>query len=177
LRGKLRFPKNARYVAPEVNRVKIFAVYLHSLAIALLSTSALAHAPVAPDQAADAAANTSLSNNYTVSFTLSAGDKQQQGEIVTARSSISFDLIDDPEHTLRFKGQLKETDGQHVTLAYQAMLVTVVAPPGSNRQTATTSGEGAVRLEFDKPVTILSSPRQRLDVSVRRSAPTPARGG
>lgn len=97
--------------------------------------------------------------------------------MVTARSAISFDLVDDPDHTLRFKGHLKEIDAQHLTLAYQAMLVAVATSPGSNRQTATTSGEGAVRLEFDKPITILSSPRQRLDVSIQRSAPASSPAG
>lgn len=154
----------------KVERAKVIAICLASLASTFVADSAVAHSPVAPNNAADPGANTPLSRNYTVSFTLSSGDTKQQGEIVTARSAISFDLVGDPEHTLRFKGQLKETDSQHITLVYEAMLVTVVIGPGNNRQTASTSGEGAVKLEFNKPITILSSQRQRLDVSIRQLA-------
>jgi hypothetical protein len=160
----------------KVERAKVIAICLASLASTFVAASAVAHSPVAPNNAIDPGTNTPLSRNYTVSFTLSSGDSKQQGQIVTARSAISFDLVGDPEHTLRFKGQLKETDSQHLTLVYQAMLVTVVIGPGNNRQTASTSGEGAVRLEFDKPITILSSARQRLDVSIRQPAASlPAR--
>ena len=161
----------------KVERAKVITVCLASLAATLVAASAGAHSPVAPDNAVDPGANIPLKSNYTVRFTLSSGDSKQQGEIVTARSAISFDLVGDPEHTLRFKGQLKETDSQHITLVYQAMLVTVVTSPGNNRQTASTSGEGAVRLEFDKPITILSSPRQRLDVSIRQPNPAPSPAG
>ena len=72
-----------------------------------MAVSAIAHAPVAPDNAADSAANTLLSSNYTISFALLSGDKKQLGEMVTARSAITFDLINDPEHSLRLKVQLK----------------------------------------------------------------------
>ena len=64
--------------------------------------------------------------------------------------------MDDPEHTLRFTGQLKPGEGSQVTLAYKAMLITMVTTPTNAKQSAITSGEGAVILEFNKRMTISS---------------------
>ena len=79
--------------------------------------------------------------------------------------------MDDPEHSLRFKGQLKPGEGNQVTLAYSAMLITMVTTASNAKQAATTSGEGAVILEFNKPTTILKSARQQLAISIRPALP------
>ena len=145
------------------------------LALFLFRVSAFAHDSVSRDPHADAAADIPLATNYVLTFTLSSDDKKpQQAELVTARRSVSFDFVDDPEHTLRFTGQLKPSEGSQVTLAYKAMLITMVTTPTNAKQAAITSGEGEVILEFNKRMTFLKSARQQLAVSIRPSLPVPS---
>jgi len=169
---KLALRRSTRHL-PRV-KFKILAACT-LLALFLFRVSAFAHDSVSRDPHADAAADIPLATNYVLTFTLSSDDKKpQQAELVTARRSVSFDFVDDPEHTLRFTGQLKPSEGSQVTLAYKAMLITMVTTPTNAKQAAITSGEGEVILEFNKRMTILKSARQQLAVSIRPSLPVPS---
>jgi hypothetical protein len=139
--------------------------------------SAFAHDPNLDAAPADANAEVSLGANYTITFTLSADGTEQKAELITSRRGISFDLVVDPEHTFRFKGQLKPEEDGRVTLVYSAMLITMTTDASKARQVATTSGEGAILLQFDQSMTIVRSDRQKLAVSIRplsSPAPTPS---
>lgn len=137
--------------------------------------SAFAHDPSLDAAPADAALDLPLGGNYLITFILTADGNKQQAELITSRRGVSFDLVDDPEHSMRFKGQLKPEDTGGVTLAYNAMLITVASAPSNARQVATTSGEGAIRLQFDQSMTIVRSDRQQLAVSIRPlSTPSPS---
>ncbi|MGH8092681.1 MAG: hypothetical protein ACREIF_04330 [Chthoniobacterales bacterium] len=159
-------------ISPSV-KLKAFVIWQ----LLVLCVPVRAHDPVIADPNADPKADEPLPTNYVITFTLSSEDKKQQAELITARRAVSFDFVDDPEHSLRFKGQLKADDGNKVTLAYNAMLITMVTTPNQTRQAATTSGEGAVILEFDKPMTILKSARQQLAISIRPALPTASPSG
>ena len=135
-----------------------------------------AHDPSLPAGPADAEADIPLGRNYLVTFTFTADGKEQKAELITSRRGISFDLVDDPEHTFRFKGQLRPEQDDGVTLVYNAILITMVTNALNARQVATTSGEGAILLRFDQSMTIVRSDRQKLAVAVRpfsSPAPTP----
>ncbi|HEY1583593.1 MAG TPA: hypothetical protein VGF73_10900 [Chthoniobacterales bacterium] len=135
-----------------------------------LLCSAFAHEPnlAAPG---DAEANVPLGANYVLTFTFTSDNKEQKAEIITSRRGVNFDLVDDPEHTFRFKGQLKPEAGDRVTLIYNAILITMVTNAAHARQVATTSGEGAILLQFGQAMTIVRSDRQKLAVSIRPFAP------
>ena len=137
----------------------------------LCRVTAFAHDPALRD-AGDADAQIALPANYVLTFTLSSDKGKQQADLITAQRGVTFDFVDDPEHSLRFKGQLKPGEGNQVTLAYNAILITMVTTPSNAKQAATTSGEGAVILEFNKPITILKSARQQLAISIRLATPT-----
>jgi hypothetical protein len=136
----------------------------------LFQSSAPAHDPARHDSS-DANAEIALPANYVLTFTLTSDKGKEQADLITAQRGVTFDFVDDPEHSFRFKGQLKPGDGNQVTLAYHAILITMVTTPSNAKQAATTSGEGAVILEFNKPVTILKSARQQLAISVRLATP------
>ncbi|HEX4668188.1 MAG TPA: hypothetical protein VH207_16485 [Chthoniobacterales bacterium] len=137
--------------------------------------SAFAHDPNLDAAPADANAAIPLGANYAITFTLSADKTEQKAELITSRRGVSFDLVDDPEHTLRFKGELKPEENGRVTLVYNAMLITITKDSSNARQIATTSGEGAILLQFDQSMTIVRSDRQKLAVSIRPlSSPSPS---
>jgi hypothetical protein len=151
-----------------------FVVCLAS--VCLFRASAFAHDPALRD-AGGVNAQIALPANYVLTFILTSEKGKQQADLITAQRGVTFDFVDDPEHSLRFKGQLKPGDGNQVTLAYSAMLITMVTTPSNAKQAATTSGEGAVILEFNKPITILKSARQQLAVSIRPATPAVSPAG
>ena len=134
-------------------------------ALCAFRVPAFAHDPASRDGADP------LPNNYILTFTLTSAGSRQEADLITAQRGVSFDFVDDPAHSLRFKGQLKPGEGSQVTLAYSAMLITMVTTASNAKQAATTSGEGAVILEFNKPMTILKSARQQLAISIRPAVP------
>jgi hypothetical protein len=134
--------------------------------------SALAHDPVVRDPHATSTADDALPSNYVITFILLSDDKKQEAELVTARKTVSFDLVDDPNHSLRFQGELKPANDGQMSLSFTATLVTMVTTASSARQAATTSAGGAILLEFNKAMTILKSPRQQLAVAIRPFRPT-----
>ena len=145
------------------------------LAFAGVLFSAFAHDPNLDAAPSDAATDIPLGANYAITFTLTADGKEQKAELITSRRGVSFDLVDDPEHTFRFKGQLKPEEGGRATLVYSAILITMTTDASDARQVATTSGEGAILLPFEQAMTIVRSDRQKLSVSVRPvSSPTPS---
>ena len=147
------------------------------LAFGAVLFSAFAHDPNLDAAPADATAVIPLGANYAITFTLSADSTEQKAELITSRRGVSFDLVDDPEHTFRFKGELKPEENGRVTLVYNAMLITITKDASNARQVATTSGEGAILLQFDQSMTIVRSDRQKLAVSIRplsSPAPTPS---
>jgi len=146
------------------------------VSVCLLRIDALAHDPALRD-ASDANAEIALPANYVLTFTLTSEKGKQQADLITAQRGVTFDFVDDPEHSFRFKGQLKPGEANQITLAYSAILITMVTTPTNAKQAATTSGEGAVILEFNKPITILKSARQQLAVSIRPATPAASPAG
>jgi hypothetical protein len=143
----------------------------------ILAASAFAHDPVVRDpHSPSVVADDALPFNYVITFTLLSDDKKQEAELVTARKTVSFDLVDDPDHSLRFQGELKRANNGQMTLSFTATLITMVTAPSKAKQAATTSGGGAILLEFNKPMTILKSPRQQLAVAIRPFLPTQPAG-
>jgi hypothetical protein len=144
------------------------------LAFGVVLFSAFAHDPNLDAAPADANTEIPLGANYAITFILSADRTEQKAELITSRRGVSFDLVDDPEHTFRFKGELKPEGNGRVTLVYNAMLITITKDASNARQIATTSGEGAILLQFYQSMTIVRSDRQKLAVSIRPlSSPAP----
>jgi hypothetical protein len=152
-------------------KLKIFALWC-LLSCCVFQPPTFAHAPVQASPSPRAvAADDSLSSNYVITFTITSGDVKQEAELVTARRAVSFDLADDPEHSLRFQGELKIRDGGRIALSYSATLTTIMGASPGPKHSASTSGSGAILLELNKPATILKTPRQQLAITIRTGSP------